>query len=316
MTASIRHTAKRWNRLYRETRMVALALRSQRHPVLAHMVVTRRCNLACTYCNEFDDFSKPVLTEQLFKRIDKLAALGTTVITMTGGEPLLHPDLDKVIARIRSHGIIAILVTNGYLLNVERIQRLNDAGVDHMQISVDNVKPDDVSKKSLKVLDKRLQWLAEHAEFRVSIHSVLGACTENPEEAFTIARRATELGLISTAGIVHDSAGQLKPLNPVQRDVLTRIDALKKGKFSAAWRNPWRENLIRGLPNDWHCGAGGRHLYICEDGGSYCGAARISAIPLEAPPAKTLSARPRRRKTARPTAPSLHSARGVDRSRS
>ena len=285
MTASIHRAAKKFNRLYRETRMVALALRSQRHPVLAHMVVTRRCNLACTYCNEFDDFSKPVPTEQLFKRIDKLAALGTTVITMTGGEPLLHPDLDQVIARIRSHGIIAILVTNGYLLNVERIQRLNLAGVDHMQISVDNVKPDDVSKKSLKVLDKRLQWLAEHAEFRVSIHSVLGACTENPEEAFTIAKRATELGLISTAGIVHDSAGQLKPLNPQQRDVLTRIDALSKGKgFSAAWHNPWRENLIRGLPNDWHCGAGGRHLYICEDGlVHYCMAQRgYPAIPLEA----------------------------------
>jgi MoaA/NifB/PqqE/SkfB family radical SAM enzyme len=284
MTASIRRTAKNFNRLYRETRMVALALRSQRHPVLAHMVVTRRCNLACTYCNEFDDFSKPVPTEELFKRVDKLAALGTTVITMTGGEPLLHPDLDKVIARIRSHGVIAILVTNGYLLNVERIQRLNAAGVDHMQISVDNVKPDDVSKKSLKVLDKRLQWLAEHAEFRVSIHSVLGACTENPEEAFTIAKRASELGLISTAGIVHDSAGQLKPLNPVQRDVLTRIDALKRGKFSAAWHNPWRENLIRGLPNEWHCGAGGRHLYICEDGlVHYCMAQRgYPAIPLEA----------------------------------
>ena len=284
MTASIRRTVKKLNRVYRETRMVAMALRSQRHPVLAHMVVTRRCNLACTYCNEFDDFSKPVPTEALFKRIDQLAALGTTVITMTGGEPLLHPDLDQVIARIRSHGIIAILVTNGYLLNVERIQRLNAAGVDHMQISVDNVKPDDVSKKSLKVLDKRLQWLAEHADFRVSIHSVLGACTENPEEAFTIAKRATELGLISTAGIVHDSAGQLKPLNPVQRDVLTRIDALKRGKFSAAWHNPWRENLIRGLPNEWHCGAGGRHLYICEDGlVHYCMAQRgYPAIPLEA----------------------------------
>ncbi len=93
------------------------------------------------------------------------------------------------------------------------------------------------------------------------------------------------LDLISTAGIVHDSAGQLKPLNPVQRDVLTRIDSLKRrGKFSAAWHNPWRENLIRGLPNEWHCGAGGRHLYICEDGlVHYCMAQRgYPAIPLEA----------------------------------
>ena len=139
MTATIRRAAKRWNRLYRETRMVALALRSQGHPVLAHMVVTRRCNLACTYCNEFDDFSKPVPTEQLFKRIDKLAAPRHDRHHHDRRRAPLHPDLDQVIARIRRHGIIAILVTNGYLLNVERIQRLNAAGVDHMQISVDNV---------------------------------------------------------------------------------------------------------------------------------------------------------------------------------
>ena len=260
MTVSIRRTAKGWHRLYREIRMVALALRCPRHPVLAHIVVTRRCNLACTYCSEFDDYSQPVPTDEMFRRIDQLAALGTTVITMTGGEPLLHPDLDEIIRRIRSHGIIAILVTNGYLLNVDRIKKLNRAGLDHMQISVDNVQPDEVSKKSLKVLDQRLQWLAQHAEFRVSIHSVLGACTARPEEALTISRRAKELGLISTAGIVHDASGQLRPLSAEQQQIMEEIDGSSNGRFSAAWHNPWRKNLIRGLPNDWHCGAGGRHL--------------------------------------------------------
>ena len=319
MTATIRRAAKRWNRLYRETRMVALALRSQRHPVLAHMVVTRRCNLACTYCNEFDDFSKPVPTEELFKRIDKLAALGTTVITMTGGEPLLHPDLDQVIARIRSHGIIAILVTNGYLLNVERIQRLNAAGVDHMQISVDNVKPDDVSKKSLKVLDKRLQWLAEHAEFRVSIHSVLGACTETSGRSVHHRQARDRAGPDQHRGHRSRLGGQLKPLNPQQRDVLTRIDALSKGKgFSAAWHNPWRENLIRGLPNDWHCGAGGRHLYICEDGlVHYCMAQRgYPAIPLEAYTREDIERETQgEERLCALLHHLLHSARGADRSR-
>jgi hypothetical protein len=135
-----------------------------------------------------------------------------------------------------------------------------------MQISVDNVRPDAVSKKSLKVLDQKLQWLAKYAEFRVSIHSVLGACTNNDQDALTVARRATELGLISTAGIVHDETGQVKPLNAEQREIITQIESLSKGRFSPVAHNPWRKNLINGLPNDWHCGAGGRHLYICEDG--------------------------------------------------
>jgi MoaA/NifB/PqqE/SkfB family radical SAM enzyme len=246
------------------------------------VVVTRRCNLSCTYCSEFDEFSRPVPTSEMFRRIDLLAALGTTVITLTGGEPLLHPDLEEIVAKIRRHGIIAVAVTNGYLLTPERIERLNRAGLDHLQISVDNIRPDDVSKKSLKVLDQKLRWLSQSAEFQVNIHTVVGACTEHPEDALAIARRARELGLISTAGIVHDETGRLRPLNAAQQKVLEDIEGLSKGIFSFARHNPWRRNLARGLPNDWHCGAGGRHLYICEDGlVHYCMAQRgYPAVPL------------------------------------
>ena len=279
---SLRRTAKRWHRTYREARMVALALKSPAHPVLAHVVVTRRCNLACTYCNEFDNFSQPVPTAELIHRIDLLAALRTTVITLTGGEPLLHPQLDEIIRSIRRRGIIAVLVTNGYLLTPDRIRGFNRAGLDRMQISVDNVLPDEASKKSLKVLDQKLRWLAEFAEFPASIHSVVGAHTDRPEDALTIARRATELGLISTAGIVHDDSGRIEPLSPVHRRVLEQIEGLSKSRFSFARHNPWRANLVRGLLNDWHCTAGGRHLYICENGlVHYCLAQRgYPAVPL------------------------------------
>ncbi len=279
---SLRRVVKRSHRLYREGRMVALALASPRHPVLAHMVVIRRCNLSCTYCNEFDDFSKPVPIAEMLHRIDLLAGLGTTVITITGGEPLLHPELEDIIRRIRRQGIMAVMVTNGYLLTPERIRRLNRAGLDRMQISVDNVQPDGTSKKSLKVLDQKLRWLSQFAEFQVSIHSVVGASIQNPHDALAIARRAHELGLASTAGIVHDNVGQLQPLNPEQQKVLEEIENLSSSPFSFALRNPWRKNLAHGLPNEWHCTAGGSHLYICEDGlVHYCMAQRgYPAIPL------------------------------------
>src|SRR5436190_14931009 len=100
------------------------------HPLLAHLIPMRRCNLACEYCNEFDDFSKPVPVDTMFLRVDKLAELGTSVITISGGEPLLHPELDDIIHRIRRHGMIAGLITNGYLLTAERIERLNRAGLE------------------------------------------------------------------------------------------------------------------------------------------------------------------------------------------
>lgn len=262
--------------------MFVRAMASPYHPVLAQIIPIRRCNLACTYCNEFDKNSAPVPTEQMLARIDKLGALGTSIITFSGGEPTLHPDLDQLIRRVRSCGAISTVITNGYFLVPERIKRLNAAGLDYLQISIDNVQPDDVSKKSLKVLDQKLKWLAEYADFDVTINSVLGSEISQPEDAYLIAARARELGFNSTVGILHDGSGQLAPLQTRQRNVYDRILGLGTGLFSFAHLDAFQQNTIRGLPNAWHCPAGGRFLYICEDGlVHYCSQQRGSpAIPL------------------------------------
>src|ERR1700735_2679848 len=219
IVTTLRRRAKTLHRNLRGASMAARALASTDHPLLAHIIPVRRCNLACTYCNEFDDFSKPVPTEEMFRRIDKLGALGTTIVTISGGEPLLHPDLDEVIRRIRANGMIAGLITNGYFLVPDRIQRLNRAGLEWLQISIDNVNPDEVSKKSLKVLDKKLQNLAEYADFHVNINSVVGGGICNPQDALTIGKRALQLGFTSTIGVIHDGDGQLKPLRDEERSV-------------------------------------------------------------------------------------------------
>jgi MoaA/NifB/PqqE/SkfB family radical SAM enzyme len=272
------------DRRVREARLIAKALKSQRHPVVAHIVPIRRCNLSCTYCNEYDKFSEPVPTAVMLRRIDMLAALGTAAITISGGEPLLHPDLDDIIRRIRECGILATLITNGYLLTSARIKRLNRAGLNYLQISIDNVTPDEVSKKSLKVLDRTLRALAKDAEFAVNINSVLGSCISNPEDALVITRRAFELGFMSTVGIIHDSGGQLLPLNDQQQKTYRQIVRLgQKSTFTFAYYNQFQNNLAQGLTNDWHCRAGSRYLYICEDGlVHWCSQQRgYPGIPLE-----------------------------------
>src|SRR6478672_367613 len=109
----------------REFRMIVRGLTSTRHVVLAHIIPIRRCNLSCGYCNEYDDFSKPIPLEVMFARLDRLAELGTTALTISGGEPLLHPGLEEIISRIRRHGMIAGLITNGYLMTRDRIRKLN-----------------------------------------------------------------------------------------------------------------------------------------------------------------------------------------------
>src|SRR5437762_10786664 len=179
-----------------------------------------------------------------------------------------------------SHGMIAGLITNGYLLTAERIQRLNRAGLDHLQISIDNVKPDDISKKSLKVLDKKLQLLREHAEFHVNINVVIGAGVNNQWDAVTIGKRAVELGFTSTVGIIHDGTGQLRALDTEAQQVFQEMKKL--GKRSYARFNSFQDNIALGKPNQWRCRAGSRYLYICEDGlVHYCSQQRgYPGIPL------------------------------------
>lgn len=268
-------------RRLREIKMIAWGALHREHPIMAHIIPIRRCNLSCTYCNEYDDFSKPVATEVMLERIDRLGALGTGIITISGGEPLLHPDLDQIIARIRSNGGVAGMITNGYLLTAERIERLNRAGLDHMQISIDNVMPDEVSKKSLKTLDRKLQLLARHALFHVNINSVVGGGIKNPDDAWQVSKRAIDLGFSSTIGIIHDATGQLKPLNGREREVYQKVRALENRSFSR-YSGFFQENIAQGKPNQWRCRAGSRYLYICEDGlVHYCSQQRgYPGVPL------------------------------------
>src|ERR1700754_4101448 len=110
-------TAASVPRRFHQAQMIAHAIKSRRHPILAHIIPVRRCNLACAYCNEYDKVSNPVPTGEMLRRIELLAKLGTGIITISGGEPLLHPGLDEIIRAIRTHGDIATIITNGYLLS-------------------------------------------------------------------------------------------------------------------------------------------------------------------------------------------------------
>lgn len=262
--STLRGRWKAVTRKVRELAMVGRALLHTGHPVLVQIVPMRFCNLSCTYCNEYDKVSEPVALEEMYRRIDHLGRLGTAMIGISGGEPLTHPHLDDIIRRMRKTGAIAGMITNGYLLNVERIERLNKAGLDHMQISIDNLEPDEISKKSLKVLDKKLEMLAQYAEFHVNINSVVGGGFRDPNDALVIGKRALGLGFTSTIGIIHDGSGQLKPLHEDEAKVYFEMSNRKKINYSRF--DHFQEAIAKGEPNEWRCRAGSRYLYICEDG--------------------------------------------------
>jgi len=113
------------------------------------------------------------------------------------------------------------------------------------------------------VLDKKLQILAEHAEFHVNINSVLGGGIHNPDDAL-VGKRALELGFTSTVGIIHDGDGQLRPIGERERAVFLEMKKFEKKNFSQL--NQFQDAIAHGRPSDWRCRAGARYIYVCEDG--------------------------------------------------
>ena len=287
----VRRAARTWRRMRRiagGVRLIARALVDTAHPLLVQIVPIRRCNIDCAYCNEYDKFSPPVPADVMRRRIDRLAEFRTEAVSFTGGEPLLHPSLAQLITHVRARGMTAALITNGYLLSRARIRELNDAGLEYLQISLDNVNPDDVSKKSLRLLDRKLEWLAGEALFDVHVNTVVGAGTRRAEDALEIASRAKALGLSTSVGIIHDQHGQLKPLSAEERRIYEQVRAigthrawLFKNLYSGLVK--FEDNLVEGRPNTWRCRAGARYLYVCENGlVHYCSQQRgTPGIPLE-----------------------------------
>lgn len=277
----MKNPSRRISRHFREAKFITHALLSTEHAVLAHIIPMRRCNLACGYCNEYDKVSEPVPFATMTRRLDKLRALGASAIIISGGEPTLHPQLDDIIRHARGLGMLVGLITNGYYLTKERIERLNQAGLDYMQISVDNIVPDKVSQKSLKVIDRYLVNLSQYAQFHININSVLGGGVRNPQDAVTVAERAVELGFSSSLGIIHDGDGQLKPMSGAEEQIYQKLKSF--GKTSWTRLNRFQEDLAYGRPHNWRCRAGARYLYICEDGlVHYCSQQRgYPGVPLE-----------------------------------
>jgi len=231
--------------------------------MIANLIITRRCNLSCGYCYEYDKVSPPVPLETLQERIDQIAALRAVFVTLTGGESLLHPDAHQLVAYARARGLVPFLNTNGYLLTREWIERLNEAGLYGLQISIDNVTPNAMSKKSLKTLLPKLRLLAEHARFRVRINCVLGSSP--PAEAVEVARAVIALGFDMNTSLVRDSDGKLLPVSEETRAAYETIRGLGR-RAPAFLDDDYTRPLLEHGESEWKCRAGARTFHVDEFG--------------------------------------------------
>jgi MoaA/NifB/PqqE/SkfB family radical SAM enzyme len=233
-------------------------------PLVTHLVITRRCNLSCGYCHEYDKTSAPVPTEALRERIDHLARLKSVFVTLTGGESLLHPDAAALVAYVRERGMTPFLNTNGDLLTRAWIEALDDAGLYAMQLSVDNVTPNDVSKKSLKTLLPKLRLLKEHARFRVRINCVLGSSP--PAEALEVARTVIDLGFDLSTSLMREGDGAMAAISPEVRAAYEAIQRMGRRAPAYLSADRFTRQLLDEGSMQWKCRAGARTFLVDEFG--------------------------------------------------
>ncbi len=99
-----------------------------RRPLVVGWAVTKRCNYRCRYCRVWEE-DRELDTDQALKLIDEMAAAGTMVLGLTGGEPLVREDLGRLIRHATSSGLAVYLSSNGALVQerhaeIEDIRRL------------------------------------------------------------------------------------------------------------------------------------------------------------------------------------------------
>ena len=243
-----------------------------RAPIEAQLIVTRRCNLSCGYCSEYDSFSAPIPLHILKHRIDALHRLRVVNIALLGGEPLLHPEIDEVIAYANRHAQVS-LTTNGFLLSDEIIERLNRAGLSNLQVSIDTLEPDPTRyiQKSFKSVAPKLKRIQRLGQF--DCHVTLVLCEKSKDEFKATLRELESFGIAVSVNLVHDDTGRVGVGGPDYQELWEHH--YRNGRPFSSIEYEYGKELLEGKRPSWQCRAGARFFYVDEFGNvQFCSAQR------------------------------------------
>jgi MoaA/NifB/PqqE/SkfB family radical SAM enzyme len=236
-------------------------------PIWAQLNITWKCNLDCVYCTEYDNSKGHVPYEELLGRIDRCKELGTLHTDMIGGEPMLHPDLPRLMSYVTKLGMTTGMTTNAFLLTEDRLKELMDAGMGRIQISLDALNPTPGAPKSLKTLRKKIEMVAKYPLwFRVN--TVI--CDQTVDEVQEVAEFCMGLGVPVNFSVVHHRGRLVRSLN--NKLFLEKVRWLKEQKLQGRpistyyYLIDYYEKALEGQPMEWTCQAGSKCFYVSPEG--------------------------------------------------
>lgn len=239
-------------------------------PIACHLYVTDQCNLDCHYCTEYDNSVPHPSLKDLKRRIRKIKDLGCIRVGLQGGEPLLHPDIVEVVRYCKRMGLWTSLSTNGFKLTPELVQALEKARLDALQVSVDRMTPIPSTRKALKTLVPKLEYL-KHSNIPFHITGVL--FNETLAEFHQVLQYGFTHGIATHTRLVHAGPDGGMRVDAGQKDALNSfIDLMmvkkKKGEkiYTTGPILNYQKTLLNGKRVDWTCVAGYKYFFVSAKG--------------------------------------------------
>src|SRR5436853_3312425 len=241
-----------------------------RKPMQCSLYVTDRCNLDCAYCTEYNNSRPHPTLEDLKIWIRKIRDLGTMRIALVGGEPLLHPDIVKIVRYCRELGFATSLTTNGFLLTRKLVAELEGAGLQVLQISVDRMTPSPITKKSFKTILPKLDYFRDS---KISLHITGVICADTLPESRAVLETGLSRGIPTEVRLVHADPLQRFRVDRGPREELesfidSMIERKRRGEkihTSEAILN-YQRSLLRGEHVEWTCMAGYKLCFVSAQG--------------------------------------------------
>lgn len=275
-------TWKTWGKPYFKSRWHSGELR----PIIPYLFTEWKCNLDCHYCWSYDNSVKG-MTEDVAKRsIDWLHSIGSRVLALMGGEPLLRPKLiHKVVDYSAKKNIYVYLPTNGRLLKPDLIDKLGDAGLAAVNLAVDSVKERKSLPKAMDPIRPYFDYLVKrHRYYGYSIMLNINICRNNMDDVKELTEIAHDSGVATDYHInetpmmeqshfkhLDENSTYLTPEDWPKVDAL--LDYLNDKRVNEKYKmvNPIQhmedmKKLMRGEVPPWQCRAGQNSLIIRTDG--------------------------------------------------
>jgi MoaA/NifB/PqqE/SkfB family radical SAM enzyme len=196
------------------------------YPLVITFAVTYRCQLRCAHCSAVRHIrrnERELNTKEAKRVIDESLDMGVAVVTFTGGEPLMREDIFDLISHVDKRKAITLLFTNGFLLTDDVLNKLKEAGLYSLFVSLDSVDPDehDTLRGRLGVFRAAVEGIerALNKGMMVTIASYASRSNTKRHHFLKMHKLGRKLGVhmvmffdcISTGALLHDTSEMLTP---------------------------------------------------------------------------------------------------------